>query len=192
MLKQVFCLMCCSLVWASSAFAQGGDNIAAVTTSAFVLGPGDMLQIAVWRDEDLTREVLVRPDGKVSFPLINEVQAAGRTVEELREDVEKRIAEWVPDSPVSVVLTSLGSPQVFVVGKVARPGAYLMSGRMSVIQVLALAGGMTTFSDDDDILIVRPGENGETLFRFDYSKLEKGKKLEQNIQLLPGDTIIVP
>lgn len=187
MLRVLVLIIAC-LVWASPTAAQDS----ATASERFLLGPGDVIEVSVWRDDDLTRELIIRPDGMISLPLVNEVQAAGKTVEELRVEIEKRMAEWVPDSPVSVVLLTLSSPKVYVVGKVARPGVYIMSEDMTVIQVLALAGGMTTFSDDDDILIIRRDGEGSTVLRFDYSDMEKGRKLDQNIVLNPGDTIVVP
>ncbi len=158
----------------------------------FVLGPGDVLEISVWKDEALTRQVVVRPDGKVSFPLVGDIQAKGRTVEELRQAVEDKTKAFVPDAPVTVVVMEVGSPKVYVVGKVARPGLYVMAETLRVMQVLAMAGGMTSFADKDDILIIREKYGMQRTFKFNYSKVADGKDLEQNICLKPGDTVVVP
>ena len=121
----------------------------------FVLGPGDTLEVSVWDDESLQREVLVRPDGMISFPLIGDVEANGRTVDQLREAIADKIKEYIPSAPVTVVLNGLGSRKVYIVGKVNRPGMYIMEGPMTVVQALALAGGMNAFADDDDIQVIR-------------------------------------
>lgn len=166
----------------------------AASMEAFRLGPGDVLEVSVWGDEALTRpNVIIRPDGLVSFPLVGDMQAAGKTVEQLRNEFEKRIKEYVSDAPVTIMLQQLGSPQVYIVGKVNRPGVYLMSGQTTVLQALALAGGMTPYAESDDILVVRVGQNGKQKYLpFDYVKAVAGDGLEQNIALMPGDTLLVP
>ena len=158
----------------------------------YSLGPEDVLEISVWKDEALTKQVVVRPDGWLSFPLIGDVLAAGRTVEELRQEIKDRIKSFVPDAPVTVMVLQVGSRKVFVVGKVAQPGVYVMGAPMRVMQALAMAGGTTTFADTDDILIIRKDQNSQKTYTFNYSSVAKGKDLEQNINLMPGDTIVVP
>jgi polysaccharide export outer membrane protein len=158
----------------------------------FLLGPEDVLEISVWRDEALSKQVVVRPDGKVSFPLIGDVTAQGRTVEELRQAVENKIKAYVPDAPVTIMVVQLGSPKVYVVGKVARPGVYLMGQNLTVLQLLAMAGGMAPFADEDDILILRTENGRHEAIEFNYGKIAGGKDLTQNISLRPGDTIVVP
>ncbi|CCH50112.1 polysaccharide biosynthesis/export family protein [Pseudodesulfovibrio piezophilus] len=166
----------------------------AASMSDFRLGAGDILEVSVWGDEALTRpNVIIRPDGMVSFPLVGDMKAAGKTVEALRKEFEKRIKEYVSDAPVTIMLQQLGSPQVYVVGKVNRPGVYLMSGQITVLQALALAGGMTPYAESDDILVVRIGKEGkQTYLPFNYVKAVSGDGLEQNIPLLPGDTVLIP
>lgn len=158
----------------------------------YTLGPEDVLSISVWKDEALTREVIVRPDGKISFPLIGDVVANGRTVEEVRAEIQKRVNEFVPGSPVSVMTLKISSPKIYIVGKVGRPGMYVMFERMSVMQALALAGGFTPFSSTGDILILRDVGGKQQTLNFDYDAVAKGKRLEQNILLNRGDTIVVP
>ena len=116
---------------------QAGNS----STPGFRLGPGDVLLVSVWKDQELTREVMVRPDGKISFPLAGEVQTDGQTIAQLQEEMSKRIQVYVPDTPVTVMLQQLQSTKVFVVVKVAQPGMFVMQSRMTVLQALSLAGG---------------------------------------------------
>lgn len=160
--------------------------------SEFYLGPGDVLEVSVWKDEALSRQVVVRPDGKISFPLIGDVVARGRTVSQLREAVEGKIKAFVPDAPVNVMVIQVGSPKVYVVGKVAKPGLYIMGEPLRVMQVLAMAGGMTPFAKKNDIIVIRKDNGGQQVFPFNYSKVADGKDLGQNIRLEPGDTVVVP
>ncbi len=164
----------------------------AQTGAPFNLGPGDRLEISVWKDEALSRQVVVRPDGKISFPLIGDVVAQGRTVDQLRQAVEAKIKVFVPDAPVNVMVIEVGSPKVYVVGKVGRPGLYIMGETLRVMQVLAMAGGTTTFAKKDEILIIRTQNGAQKVFAFNYSEVADGKDLEQNIRLEPGDTVVVP
>ena len=158
----------------------------------FFLGPEDVLKISVWNYEALTTEVVVRPDGKISFPLIGDTQAQGRTVEELRQAIQDKMEAFIPDAPVTIVVVGVESPKVYVVGKVANPGVYVMGKTVRVIQVLAMAGGATPFADKDDILIVREDNGRQIALKFNYGKVANGKNLEQNNYLKPGDTVVVP
>lgn len=177
------CVFCLMFAWTARA-----------ESSNFTLGAGDVLEVSVWGDESLTRpNVIVRPDGKISFPLIGDMQAAGKTVEQLRKEFETRIGEYVSDAPVTIMLQQLGSTQVYIVGKVNRPGAYLMSGQTTVLQALALAGGMTPYAESDDILVVRMEDGGKQRYLpFNYVDAVAGDGLEQNVLLRPGDTVLVP
>jgi len=168
------------------------EVVSTTGTDQFHLGPGDVLEISVWKDEALFREVVVRPDGRISFPLIGDVVAQGRTVAELQKAVEAKIKAYVPDAPVNVMVIEVGSTRVYVVGKVARPGVYVMSQRMRVMQVLAMAGGMTAFAKKDDIIIIRQDKTGQKVWPFNYSQVADGEDLSQNIMLEPGDTVVVP
>lgn len=163
-----------------------------VQMSPYHLSSGDVLELSVWGDEELQREVLIRPDGKISFPLIGDVQAAGKSVNNLKTELEKQINKYVPDVPVTVILKTINYPKVFIVGKVQSPSSYMMEGKTTVIQALAMAGGLTTFASKNDISVLRQTKSGQKIFPFKYGDLEKGKSLEQNIVLLSGDTIIVP
>lgn len=163
-----------------------------LTGSQYKLGPGDILEISVWNDEALFREVRVRPDGKISFPLIGDVTAYGRTVSELKAELEKLMNEFVPGVPITVILRSLGYPRIYIVGKVSQPGPFMMETELTVIQALAMAGGLTTFASKGNILIIRKDGQQQKTLEFNYSDMERGRNLEQNIVLLPGDTVIVP
>lgn len=195
MKRRVCCLLSFSLILfygnICTLCAAEQEEMAALG-SEFYLGPGDVLEVSVWKDEALSRQVVVRPDGKISFPLIGDVLARGRTVEELRQVVEDKIKVYVPDAPVTVIVVQVGSSQVYVVGKVAKPGLYIMGQTLRVMQVLAMAGGMTPFANKDDILIIRKNNGHQRVFKFNYGKVAGGKDLDQNICLKPGDTVVVP
>ena len=154
------------------------------------VGPEDVLRISVWRDETLTREVLVRPDGLISFPLIGEVQADGRTVEEIKADVAQRLSRYVPEPTVSVEVLKITSYRIYVIGKVNRPGEYPVGHDLDVMQALSLAGGLTPFAKENRITILRRA-TGET-FDFRYGDIERGEALGQNIVLQRGDVVVVP
>lgn len=155
------------------------------------LGPEDLLSVSVWKDESLTREVLVRPDGMISFPLVGDLPAEGKTVEGLRTDLTKRLSPFLPDPTLSVAVLKINT-KIYVVGKVGRPGEYLVGRPTDVMQALSLAGGLTPFASENKIRILRR-ENGEQqTFLFRFGDVKKGESLEQNIVLQRGDVVIVP
>ncbi|BBD09274.1 Polysaccharide export protein [Desulfovibrio ferrophilus] len=156
------------------------------------MGPGDQIDVSVWNDPVLSKNLLVRPDGMISFPLIGDVSVAGKTVPQVRKVLEESISKFVPNSPVTVILVTLGSAKVFVVGKVASPGEYVMNGRTTVIQAIAMAGGLTTFAEREGISVLREAPEGLVAFPFDYAEIEAGRNLRQNMELKPGDTVVVP
>lgn len=156
----------------------------------YILGPGDVVEVMVWKEENLTRDVLIRPDGMFSFPLIGEVQAVGRTIAEVQAEMQERMEEYVLEARIAVMLKEMNSRSIFIVGKVVKPGGFPMYRNIRVMEAIALAGGLTPYADDD-ILVVRESQSGQTVMPFDYSDVASGKNLEQNIVLSPGDTIIV-
>jgi polysaccharide export outer membrane protein len=168
----------------------GGTTLARAGLFDYRVGPEDVLRVSVWRDESLTREVLVRPDGLISFPLIGDVRADGRTVEEIKAEVAQRLSRFVPDPTVSVELLKVTSYRIYVIGKVNRPGEYLVGHDLDVMQALSLAGGLTPFAAENRITILRRA-TGET-FDFRYGDIERGKALGQNIVLQRGDVVVVP
>lgn len=163
------------------------------TPEPYRLKPGDVIDIMVWRDEALTHRLTVRPDGMISFPLIGEIRAAGQPVDAIREAIEVRVKQYVPDKPVTVMLREIRYPKVYVIGKVNRPGVFTVEGEsLTVLQALAMAGGLDIFADTDEILILRGTGDGQTALRFNYVEVSRGKHLEQNVRLQPGDTVVVP
>ena len=162
------------------------------TPADYVIGADDQLSIVFWRDKDMTGDVNVRPDGKISLPLINELMAAGLTPEQLRLKITEAATKFIEDPEVSVVVKQINSRRIYVTGQVGRPGPYPLSGPTTVLQMLATAGGVGEYSKSDRIVVMRT-ENGKTVsHKFNYKEVAQGKKLEQNIELKPGDTIIVP
>ena len=172
----------------SAAVAPSG----AATPDDYVIGPDDVLAVVFWRDKDMSAEVAVRPDGKISLPVLNEVVASGLTAEQLRARITEAATKFVTDPTVSVVVKAINSRKVFITGMVGKPGDYAIPGRTTVLQLIAMAGGLHEFADAKNISINRI-ENGRQLnLRFNYKDVSKGKNLKQNIELKPGDTIIVP
>lgn len=159
---------------------------------AYRVQPGDVLVVSVWKETDLQSEVLVRPDGGMSFPLVGDVQASGRTVDELRSVVDGRLRKFIPDATVTIAVKQIGGNRVYVLGKVNRPGEFAFSQPIDVMQVLSLAGGATSFASLDDIRILRREQGRQSALRFRYSEVEKGRALDQNILLKSGDTVVVP
>jgi polysaccharide export outer membrane protein len=158
----------------------------------YVIGPEDILVVAFWRDKEPSSEVVVRPDGKISLPLLNDVQAAGLTPEELRQTVLKAAVKFVAEPNATVVVKAINSRKVFVSGMIARPGAYPMFGDKTVAQLIAEAGGLQEYADSKKIVIHREDGGKVQRFIFNYKDFEKGKGLDKNIILKPGDLIIVP
>lgn len=158
----------------------------------YLLGPEDVVSISVWKDEHLTKDVVVRPDGMVSFPLVGDVPAAGRTVEDLRMDLTKRLARFIPTPHVSVSLTKLLSYRIYVLGRVNKPGEYMVGHHTDVLQALSLAGGLTPFAAENDIKIMRRAAGDQIVFEFRYGDAKRGKDLKQNILLQRGDVVMVP
>jgi polysaccharide biosynthesis/export protein len=170
--------------------AEAATNLA--VTPGYLLQPGDVLQVAVWKETDLTLEVLIRPDGGMSFPLAGELQAAGHTVAELTAMLEKRVRKLEPDAVVTVVVKAATGNRVYVIGKVARPGDFPLNRPTDVMQALSLAGGATPFANTNGIRILRRDGERQSSIAFRYSDVERGRKLDQNILLKSGDTVVVP
>ena len=158
----------------------------------YIIGSGDVLIISIWKDEALTREVAVLPDGTISFPLIGSVMAGGKTVGELKKDIEGRIKRYVPDPVLSVVVKNVNSMFIYVIGRVNNPGRFILNGTVNVLQALAMAGGLTPFADNNGIKIFRSEGGTNAILKFRYNDVAKGKHLEQNIMLKRGDVIVVP
>lgn len=160
--------------------------------NGYKLQPGDVLQVTVWKETDLQGEVLIRPDGGMSFALAGEFQAAGHTVAELTAMIEARIRRLVPDAVVTVSVKAAAGNRVYVIGKVVHPGDFPLNRPIDVMQALSLAGGATAFADTKGIRILRRDGMQQTSIAFRYGDVERGRKLEQNILLQSGDTVVVP
>jgi polysaccharide export outer membrane protein len=171
--------------------AQTDETI--VPPPAYRVQPGDVLMVSVWKEPELQREVLVPPDGVFSMPLAGQVQAVGRTVADIEKEIGARIARYIPEPVVSVALGRVQGNKVHVVGKVARPGEYVMTGEVDVMQALAMAGGTTPFADLNDIVVLRrQPDRSQVSIPFRYTEVEAGESLEQNIILRSGDVVVVP
>jgi polysaccharide biosynthesis/export protein len=158
----------------------------------YVIGPDDLLAIVFWRDKDMSAEVAVRPDGRISLPLLNEIDAAGLTPEALRLKITEAANKYVEQPTVAVVVKTINSRKVFITGQVGKPGAYPLTGPMTVVQLLTLAGGTSEFADEKDINILRTENGKQVSLRFNYKDVKRGKNLAQNIELKPNDTVMVP
>ena len=170
-----------------------------VPPADYVIGTDDVLVVVFRREKDMSAEVTVRPDGKITLPLLNDIQATGLTPDQLREKVTEEAKRLVEDPNVTIMVKQINSRKVFITGQVARPGAYPFGTRMTVLQLIAMAGGLGEFAKGKDILIIREtaGAAGrpavqQTTLRFNYQDVQRGRNLSSNIELKPGDTVIVP
>jgi len=176
----------------SGSTAIGATPGGAGVDPGYRLGAEDVMLISVWKDEQLTREVVVRPDGMFSFPLVGDSQAQDRTVEEIRADLVKRLTKYIPNPNVSVSVTKVLSYKIYVVGRVNKPGEYLIGHYTDVLQALSLAGGLTPFAAENDIKVIRRVKGEKEVFPFRYGDMRKGNDLDQNILLQRGDVVMVP
>lgn len=151
-----------------------------------------MLDISVWKEPDLTRSVPVRPDGKISLPLLNDVQAAGLTPSQLASQITESLKKFVTDPQVTVIVSAINSQRVYILGEVNRAGAYPLLPQMTVLQALSSAGGFTQFANPKKIYVMRSENGKQDKFPFNYNDVIKGKQSDENIVLKPGDTIVIP
>lgn len=177
-------LLMCGVCAAPSAEDAAGGS--------YIIQPGDVLRVSVWKEEDLQQDLLVRPDGRFSFPLAGELVAGGRTVGDLQGDLVSRIDEYIPDPVVTVQVLQTEGNTIYVLGKVNRPGAYVMSRPLDVMQALALAAGLAVFAEENDISILRRSGGASEAISFRYGDVQYGRDLGQNILLQPGDVVVVP
>ena len=176
----------------SQSAGKAGAPIDPGKDPGYRIGPEDVLHISVWKEEELNREVLVRPDGGISFPLAGNLKAAGKTTQDLMAELTRRIQRYIPDAVVTVTVTKVSGYSIFVIGKVTKPGQYTLGRYVDVLQALTLAGGVTPFASEDDITVLRRQNGREIRFPFDYSDVKRGRRLEQNILLQSGDVVVVP
>jgi polysaccharide biosynthesis/export protein len=172
--------------------ALAGSNVIESNAESYLIQPGDLLQVSVWKEQDLQGEILVRPDGGLSFPLAGDVAAEGKTVTELQSLLTERLRKYIPDPVVTILVKAAGGSRIYVLGKVNRPGEYPLYRPLDVMQALSLAGGTTPFAAVNDIAILRREGGKQRAIGFRYGDVEKGKALDQNLLLKSGDTVVVP
>jgi polysaccharide export outer membrane protein len=180
------------LAGAAAAQLTTPDNRQPEEYEEYHVQPGDLLHISVWREESLDLDVLVRPDGGLSFPLAGDLSAAGKTVEALRTELTARLERYIPDLSVTVLVQEINGNKVYVIGQVNQPGEFIMNPRVDVMQALSLAGGMTTFASPNDIFILRRQNGEQRTMPFRFDDVARGRNLDQNIVLRSGDVVVVP
>jgi polysaccharide export outer membrane protein len=158
----------------------------------YVIGTDDLLSIVYWKDKDMSSDAQVRPDGKIALPLINEVSAAGLTPEQLREKLVEESKKYMEDANITVVVRQINSRKVFITGEVNKPGPYPLTGATTVMQLIATAGGLREYANSKKIIIMRMVDGQPVSLPFNYRDVTSGKNLHQNIELKPGDTVVVP
>lgn len=189
-LYYIIILLFCSMI-TSSVFAE--ESAPSINKSRdYRIGPEDVLQISVWKEPELQRQVLVRPDGGITFPLAGDVIAAGRTPAELQSEITARIQKYVPDAVVTVSVTKLTGFRIYVIGKVNNPGQFVIGRYVDVLQALTLAGGLNPYAAQKKIKVLRRRNGKEIVFPFNYSEVKSGENLEQNISLQNDDVVVVP
>lgn len=158
----------------------------------YLIGADDILNVVFWREKEMSADVVVRPDGRITLPLISDVQASGLTPEQLRARIHEQASKYIEDPSVTVVVKQINSRRVFVTGLVGKPGAYPLSNPTTVLQLLSMAGGVSEFADHKKIIVLRHDNGKQTALKFNYRDVMRGKNLQQNVLLEPGDTVVVP
>jgi len=172
--------------------SQQSNQPTETSQHSYIIGPGDIISIDVWKEPELSKQVTVRLDGKISLPLISDIEAAGLTLEDLRNQLTERYKDYVGIPEVSVTLVESRSKKIYLLGKVTRPGEYILQKNMTIVQAISLGGGLTEWADTSDIKLIRKIKGTEKTFKVDYDAIVSGKDLSQNIFLQPDDTIFVP
>lgn len=176
----------------TDASAKQNSTAVAVSDTDYRIGPQDVIRIDVWKEPDISRTIPVRPDGKVSLPLLNDVQASGLTAMQLAASLREGLTKFLTNPQVTVTVTEINSRRVYITGEVLRAGALPLLPNMTVLQALSSAGGFTQFAKPKDIYVLRTEDSKQVKHAFNYKEVVKGKNQEQNILLLPGDVIVVP
>ena len=174
------------------ALAASGWAAAQGTVADYKLHAGDKIEVSVWKEVDLQRKVTVRPDGRFTFPLTGDIQAAGRSADDIRSDIETRLKKYIPEPVVTVSVEDAVGNRVYVIGQVNKPGMMVMNPQLTVLQALSLAGGTTAFAKLDSISVIRGSGAAQKTLPFRYSQVVEGKALDQNIILESGDVVVVP
>ena len=160
--------------------------------AVYLIGTEDVLDISVWKEPDLQRKVTVRPDGRISFPLVGEMVAAGRSLADLQDDLLRRLKKYIPEPVVTILVDKVAGYKIFVIGQVKNSGQFTVGEYLDVIQALALAGGLTAYAEENKIKILRRENGVEKAIPFEYAEVKKGETLDQNIILKSGDVVVVP
>jgi len=198
MMRAVACCWCICLTTAVAAQLSRlapSSAVAQPDTSAvlrYEVQPSDVLHISVWKDPDLAQQVIVRPDGAFSFPLVGEINAVGKTVEELRREIAQALSRFIPDVVVTVAVVEIKGNKVYVIGQVNQPGEFIVNPRVDVIQALSLAGGTTAFASPSEIFVLRRDNGQQRRLPFNFEAVMRGRDLEQNVLLRSGDVVVVP
>ena len=187
--------LCLGLAVAAALVAApaAAQQLVAPKAGDYRLNPGDIIEISVWKEPELQREVLLLPDGNIAFPLVGTVQAAGRTPGEIQAKVEERLTRFFPEPVVTVSILQVAGNKLYVTGQVNQPGQFTVDQPVDVLQAIALAGGLTAFADEDDIYVLRRAQDGtQSAIAFDYDDVTDGSDLSSNIVLQQGDVVVVP
>jgi len=172
--------------------AQETMESSLVSEASYIIEANDILEVFVWKEPDLSRSVLVRPDGFISFPLVQDLKAAGITPAQLKANLEERLQEFLTAPNVTVIVDQIRHYRIYVTGKVQAPSSFILEKPITVLQAISLAGGIQEFADESEVKIVRPVSQGYSYLDFDYKEVIKGKNLDQNIYLESGDVVVVP
>jgi polysaccharide export outer membrane protein len=191
-LSGLFVLLAAVASMETGASGQATNANAAAAAATYTLQPGDEIEVSVYGEMELQRKMLIRPDGKFSFPLAGEVVAMNRSVADVQTELTTKIRPLIPEAVVTVSVTGLEGNRAYVIGQVTKPGAIPLNPRINVLQALSLAGGTTAFAALNDIIIIRGTGREQKAFRFAYDDVKKGRNLEQNMQLENGDVVLVP
>jgi polysaccharide biosynthesis/export protein len=184
--KKLACVMLGGILLAT------GAAVAQDKSAGYRLHAGDSITVSVWKELDLQRRVMIRPDGRFSFPLAGEVQAAGKTPDEVRIEIETQLKKLIPEAVVTVIVEDFSGNRVYVIGQVTKPGMFVMNPSLNVLQALSLAGGSTPFAKLDNISVLRGTGSNQKVLPFHYGQVVQGKSLQQNITLESGDVVVVP
>src|SRR5262245_46805022 len=184
-----------TIAWAllsAAAYFCAVTSAHAQATVGYTVKPGDVLEISVWKEPDLQRTVLVRPDGQFSFPLVGEVDARSKTVSDLNKLVSERLAKFISDAVVTISVTEIKGNKIYVLGQVNKPGEFIVNPSVNIMQALSMAGGMTPFAATNDIIVLRGQGKQQNAMAFRYNDVVRGRSLDTNIELLSGDIVVVP
>ncbi len=168
----------------------GNDGLAAEPN--YRIGPEDILDISVWKEPDLQRQVTVRPDGGITFPLAGDLQVAGKTPSQVQDEIASKLRRYIPAAVVTVAVAEISGYRVYVLGKVNNPGQFVVGRYLDVMQALTLAGGLTPYASESKIKVIRRDSAGERVYPFEYNEVKRGENLRQNILLQSGDVVVVP